>query len=130
MVSFAALPPRENRDRFYQQLYYSGVTQETLRADTLDRTYFRLANFGWARVIQGLNANWQPITDAEEQAAFADYQRYAETFDAQRAASPQLAYVVAPANTTTDFSRVDRWYERDPGEQVGSYVVYRVRLRP
>jgi len=129
MFSFAGLEPRENQERFYQQLYYSGVNQETLRADTLDRTYFRLANFGWGRVIQGLNANWRPITDAEEQAALADYQRYVDTFDARRAAFPQLAYVVAPANATTDFSRVDRWYERDPGEQVGSYVLYRVRLR-
>lgn len=130
MFSFAGLQPRENRERFYQQLYYSGVNQETLRADTLDRTYFLLANFGWARVIEGLNANWRPITDAEEQAALDDYQRYVDTFDAHRAALPQLAYVVAPANATTDFSRVDCWYERDPGEQAGSYVVYRVRLRP
>jgi hypothetical protein len=74
MFSFAALTPRENRERFYQQLCYSGATQETLRADTLDRTYFCLANFGWARVIQGLNANWQPITETEEQAALGNYQ--------------------------------------------------------
>jgi len=130
MFSFAGLQPRENRERFYQQLYYSGISQETLRADTLERTYFRLANFGWARVIQGLNAKWQPITEAEEQAALGDYQRYVETFDAKRAAGPQLSYVVAPANATTDFSRIDRWYERDPGEQAGSYMIYRVRLRP
>jgi hypothetical protein len=130
MFSFAALQPGENRERFYQQLYYSGINQQTLRTDTLERTYFRLANFGWARVIQGLNANWQPITDAEEQAALDDYQNYVDTLDSKPAVSPPLAYVVAPANAPTDFSRVDRWYERDPGEQAGSYVVYRVRLRP
>jgi hypothetical protein len=130
MFSFAGVEPRENRERFYQQLYYSGVNQQTLRADTLDRTYFRLANFGWARVIQGLNANWQPITDAEEQAALADYQHYVDTFDAKRTAMPPLAFVVTPANVTADLSRVDRWYERDPGEQVGAYVIYRTRLRP
>lgn len=130
MYRYVSRRCRFNLCRFYQQLYYSGVNQETLRADTLDRTYFLLASFGWARVIEGLNANWRPITDAEEQAALDDYQRYVDTFDAHRAALPQLAYVVAPANATTDFSRVDRWYERYPGEQAGSYVVYRVRLRP
>jgi hypothetical protein len=129
MFSFAALEPGENRERFYQQLYYSSVKQETLRSDTLERTYFRLVNFGWGRVIQGLNANWRPITGAEEQAALSDYQHYVDMFDAKQAAFPQLAYVVAPVNAATDFSRIDRWYERDPGEQVGSYVVYRVRLR-
>ena len=129
MFSFAGVDARENRERFYQQLYYSAVSQDTLRADTLDRTYFRLANFGWGRVIQGLNANWRPITDAEEQTALGDYQRYVDMFDAKRAALPELAYVVTLANAATDLSRVDRWYERDPGEQVGSYMVYRVRPR-
>jgi hypothetical protein len=130
MFSFAGLNPSENRERFYQQLYYSGIDQQALRADTLGHVYFRLANFGWERVIQGLSANWRPITDAEEQTAVADYQNYVDTFDAKRAASPKLAYVVAPAGVPTDFSRVDRWYERDAGERAGAYVIYRVKQRP
>jgi hypothetical protein len=130
MFSFAALEPRENRERFYQQLYYSGVDQQTLRADTLEHIYFRLANFGWERVIQGLSANWRPITKAEEEEAISEYQSYVDTFDTKRAASVELAYVIAPANVTTDFSRVDRWYERDVGERAGAYVIYRVKLRP
>ena len=130
MFSFAGLQPAENRERFFQQLYYSGVSRQALLADSFERTYFRLANFGWARVIQGLNADWRPITDAEEQVAVDDYQRYVDEFDAKRSSLPRLGYVLAPAKMTTDFSRVDRWYERDPGEQVGPYLIYRVRLRP
>lgn len=130
MFSFAGLQPSENRERFFQQLYYSDVNRKTLLADPVARTYFRLANFGWGRVIQGLDAKWRPITDAEEQAALNDYQRYVETFDAKRQTSPPLGYVVAPANAPTDFSRIDRWYERDPGERVGPYMIYRVSLRP
>jgi hypothetical protein len=130
MFSFAGLAPRENRERLYQQLYYLGVDQQTLRADTLAHIYFRLANFGWERVIQGLSANWQPITGAEEQVALSEYQSYVDTFDAKRAASSQLAYVIAPVDVTTDFARVDRWYERDLGERAGAYMIYRVKLRP
>ena len=130
MFSFSALSPSENKERFYQQMYYSGVEQQTLRATTIEQTYFRLANFGWERVIQGLNANWQPITDAEEQAALAEYQKYVDTFDQKRAAQPTLGYVIASANLNTDFSRVDRFYERDAGERVGAYVIYRVKPRP
>ena len=130
MFSFAGLDPRNNRERLYQQLYYSGVDQQALRADTLEHVYFRLANFGWERLIQGLSANWRPITDAEEQTALANYQNYVDQFDAKRAASPKLAYVVAPASGPTDFSRVDRWYERDAGERAGAYMIYRVKQRP
>jgi len=130
MFSFSALSPAENKERFYQQMYYSGVEQQTLGATTIEQTYFRLANFGWERVIQGLNANWRPITDAEEQAALAEYQKYVDTFDQKHAAQPTLGYVIAPANLTTDFSRVDRFYERDAGERVGAYVIYRVKRRP
>ena len=130
MFSFSALTPAENKERFYQQLYYSGVEQQTLRAATIEQTYFRLANFGWERVIPGLNADWRPITDTEEQVALADYQNYVDTFDQKRAVQPALGYVLAPVNGNTDFSRVDRWYERDAGERVGAYVIYRVKPRP
>jgi hypothetical protein len=29
----------------------------------------------------------------------------------------------------SDLSRIDLWYERDAGERVGDYIIYRVRLR-
>lgn len=29
-----------------------------------------------------------------------------------------------------DLSNLDRWYERDAGERIGSSILYRVRLRP
>jgi hypothetical protein len=29
----------------------------------------------------------------------------------------------------SDLSRIDVWYERDAGERVGDYILYRVRLR-
>ena len=130
MFSFSALTPAENRERFYQQLYYSGVDEQALRAETQEQIYFRLVNFGWERVIKGLNTNWRPITDAEMQAALADYAHYVAAFDRTRAAQPTLAYVLAPANAPADFSRIDRWYERDEGERAGSYLIYRVKLRP
>lgn len=130
MFSFSGLTPAENKERFYQNLYYSDVDQQTLRSATLEHTYFQLANFGWERVIQGLNANWRPITEAEEQAALTEYEQYVNTFDAKRVSQPQLAYVIAPVKEATDFSRIDRWYERDAGERAGAYVIYRVKLRP
>jgi hypothetical protein len=130
MFSYSALTPAENKERFYKQLYFSDVDQQALRAATYEQIYFRMVVFGWERVINGLNANWRPVTEAEMQAATEDYAHYVATFDRERAAQPTLAYVIAPATGLTDFSRVDHWYERDAGERAGNYIIYRVSLRP
>jgi hypothetical protein len=127
---FSGLTPDEDRRRFYQLLYYSNVDLQTLRANTLEGIYFRLESFGWERVIPGLSATWRPITDAEQESALADYQKFVDRFDHTLAVEPQLDFLIVAANSPTDFSRIDRWYERDAGEQVGEYVIYRVRPRP
>jgi hypothetical protein len=38
-------------------------------------------------------------------------------------------YVVTKVEPEPDLSHVDLWYERDAGERVGIYNLYRVRLR-
>ena len=40
-----------------------------------------------------------------------------------------MTYVITQAADGFDFSRIDQWYERDQGERVGDYVLYRVKLR-
>ena len=40
-----------------------------------------------------------------------------------------ITYAVIPAGTNFDFENVDRWYERDNGERVGAYTLYRLKLR-
>jgi hypothetical protein len=39
-----------------------------------------------------------------------------------------LSYIIEPA-VGADFTNVDRWYQRDQGETIGPYVLFRVRLR-
>ena len=58
------------------------------------------------------------------------YQEFSSTFSRERAARPLISYVVAPVQAEPDYTNLDRWYERDAGERVGIYVIYRVRLRP
>jgi len=36
---------------------------------------------------------------------------------------------VIPVDGSFDFSNIDHWYERDGGERVGAYVLYRVKLK-
>ncbi len=40
-----------------------------------------------------------------------------------------ITYAVIPIEGSFDFSNLDRWYERDVGERVGTYTLYRLKLR-
>lgn len=44
-----------------------------------------------------------------------------------RALHPQLTFVVTSTKVPADLSRVDLWYERGQGEQVGEFMLYRVK---
>jgi hypothetical protein len=57
------------------------------------------------------------------------YTKYAESFSREHASNPRLSYVVTPISEETDLSNLDRWYERDAGERVGNFKLYRLKLR-
>ncbi|HYO99116.1 MAG TPA: hypothetical protein VER76_02785 [Pyrinomonadaceae bacterium] len=130
---FSGSAPGEEKQRLYQQLYYSNVDEQKFAAFISRPHPFRTAVFGWGRVINGLDITRTPITDAEldgERRAYADY---VNTFSRERAARTPLAYVLLAANadaSTHALGNLDRWYARDTGERVGNYVIYRVKLRP
>ena len=126
---------REERKEFlYMHLYYSKVDGSALRR--LDGTsrdvglkYARAAIFGHERIIPGMTLNFEPIKDEEIEAAIRDYQAYVDSFSRDEARKRPLAYAVVLADDNFDFTNLDRWYERDSGERVGDYVLYKLRLR-
>jgi len=126
---------REERKEFlYMHLYYSKVDGSALRR--LDGTsrdvglkYARAAIFGHERIIPGMTLNFEPIKDEEIEAAIRDYQTYVDSFSRDEARKRPLAYAVVLADDNFDFTNLDRWYERDSGERVGDYVLYKLRLR-
>jgi hypothetical protein len=46
-----------------------------------------------------------------------------------QARSVKISYVVANADEHADFRNLDRWYQRDQGERVGKFILYRTSLR-
>ncbi|HYG82033.1 MAG TPA: hypothetical protein VD861_16665, partial [Pyrinomonadaceae bacterium] len=127
---FAGTTWEENKERFYQHAYYQGLDAHWLERELKDNNYIVvIALFGWGRHHARLTANSKPLS-ADEIAAEVDrYNNYTSTFTRDRAAAPQLSYLVTDADSTADFKNLDRWYERDSGEQHGKFVLYRVRLR-
>ncbi len=126
---FAGLSWEESKERYYQYLYYSNIDERGL--DYLLKNDFvsQIALFGWGRHTDRLSFDSKPLTYGEVDIEVANYARYRENFDRDRASSPLLGYVVVNNEADSDLSAVDQWYERDAGEVIGKYTLYRVRLR-
>jgi len=69
------------------------------------------------------------VSQPEIESEVAQFQNFMRSFSLVDVSKRPLTHVITPANNNFDFSRIDQWYERDNGERVGDYVLYRVRLR-
>ncbi|HZE69115.1 MAG TPA: hypothetical protein VE135_06265 [Pyrinomonadaceae bacterium] len=131
MNVFPGADQQEAKERFYHYLYYSGITDSELRHLLAAKTYAVLtALFGPGREAAHLTVNFRPVTPPEAEEEVRLYSEYVNSFDRLIAARYTLSYVISPALEKFDFSNLDRWYERDGGEPVGDFVIYRLKLRP
>lgn len=135
-ASFQALPEAERKEWIYLHLYYSGKDEDFLRQLLNDRiddpylTYFVQSTvFGPERILLFLGQHKAPVSQLEIEAQVAEYATFARSFSRSNALKRPMTYVITRADDSFDFSRVDQWYERDAGERVGDYVLYRVKLR-
>lgn len=121
----------ENKELYYHYLYYSGADEKMLAQAMVEGRFNTLsALFGVERVITTLTPDPKPITTEDMRAEVRNYTEFIRSFSRERAAQPLLSYVVAPTGAEPEYANLDRWYERDSGERVGVYVLYRVKLRP
>jgi hypothetical protein len=130
MLVFPGVTDREDRERFFRQLYYLGFDERKIWSE-LDKAdwNFYAGLFPYSRLAPVVTGNASLITPDEIRPQINDYLNYAASFDRARAAAPPLSYVVVPASQQFDFRNLDRWYQRGNGETIGAFVVYRVKLR-
>ena len=124
---FSGSSVEENRERLYQQLYYSGVDEHQFAALASSSSFLQLALFGWERMNQ--KAHTPGISSEAVRHETSRFGKYVRDFNAQQAATPTLGYVVVPATNGPSLINLDRWYERDAGERIGDYLLYRTRVR-
>ena len=131
MIVFSGVNEAESKQRFYQHLYYSGIGPARLKEILLNEARYGFASglFGFERTIRGLSRNPKPITTQELDEEVKLYGDYIASFNSERARELDLSYVVVRGSDQVDFSNLDRWYERDSGEQIGKFVLYRTRFR-
>ena len=127
MFVFSGVSVAENKERFFQFLYYSGVRVEEF--SQYENGFVKYAIFGWERANEKLTATFRPISAEEIANEAKNYGDYIANFDSTRARRPTLAYLLLDANQPINLSNLDRWYTRDNGERIGRYLLYRLTPR-
>lgn len=122
----------ENKRRYYQLLYYSDLDADFLRNSLTGCRNIEacMALFGWDRFNARLSANARPLTQPEIEEEVSKYENFIEIFSPEDAKQPQISYVVVYAGANNVLTNLDRWYERDEGEILGKYILYRTTLKP
>lgn len=127
---FSGTTWEESKERFYQHIYYTGLNAQWLESELNEGNYVVvIALFGWGRHHDRLTVNSTPLTPEEIAAEVNAYTQYTASFNRERAATPTLSAVVTHADGEPDLTNLDRWYEREAGERLGKFMLYRVRLR-
>jgi hypothetical protein len=130
MLVFPGVSEAENRERFFQQLYYLGYDEKKFWAELNHTDWnFLTGLFSYHRLSPAVTGDPAPITIEELRAQVANYLAYSRAFDRDRATRPQLYYLVVRADSQPDYANLDRWYQRDAGERIGAFVLYRLKLR-
>jgi hypothetical protein len=127
---FAGLTWQESKERYYQFLYYSNVNENQLERSLIDGDFVAMiALFGWGRHTDRLSSEAKPLTYGEVAEEARKYGEYRKNFSLKEATNPTLSYVVVPSYMQINLTNLDLWYERDAGEKIGEYMLYKVRLK-
>lgn len=131
MLVFSGASSTEGKERFYQYLYFTGISPNRLENILRnEREYgFAVGLFGFERTMKGLSLDPKPLTAEELKNELQRYAAYSDSFTRERAAQTELAYLMTPVGEQRDFQNLDRWYERERGERVGNFNLYRLHLR-
>lgn len=121
----------ENKQRYYQLLYYSDLDAEFLRKSLIGCRDIEacMALFGWDRFNAKLSANAKPLTLPEIEEEVKTYENFSKNFSAADARNPQISYVIVYENAGDELINLDQWYQRDAGENLGKYILYKTSLK-
>lgn len=127
LYTFSNVDAVEQKRRYYQHLYFSGVDEHGLSRLLHTDFFVRWEVFGADRANPVLALSPKTITEEEITEATREYAGFVNSFNLDLAREPLLAYAVVAAEA--DLSRLDQWYERSTTDQVGEFVIYRLTLR-
>ena len=126
--TYGSVSQQEDNERLFQYFYFLGVDEKKLE-QLLAGSLYRAALFGLHRVNPSLTPKFDPVREDEIQAGIRRYSEYKQHFSQEDAKRWPLSHVVLTARWKYELSNLDRWYERDGGQQIDDSIIYRVRPR-
>jgi hypothetical protein len=128
---FAGVSWQENKERYYQYLYFQDVGEEYLADSMKTKGDFVsiIALFGWGRHTDRLNSAYKPLTYGEIDQEVRLYGDYIKNFNPRNSPDTVLSYLVVPSDWELEFTNIDKWYERELVEKFPAYTLYRVKLK-
>jgi hypothetical protein len=128
---FAGVTWDENKARYFQQLFYEGVTPQRLAAGMKRGGDYVsiIAIFGWGRHTDRLNAEYKPLTFGEIDDEVDRYAQYIKNFSRDTPGAVGIDYLVVSNQSEPFLDNVDKIYLRDSGKDLGKYTVYRLTRR-
>ena len=128
---FAGAAWQENKERYYQYLYYQGITPGQMADGMKNGGDFVsiIALFGWGRHTDRLNSEYKPLRYREIDDEARKFTEFIRNFSPANPGIPKLDFLIVPSDPVPELSNIDKWYVRDAGEQYGNYTLYKLKLR-
>lgn len=121
----------ENKRRYYQMLYFSDLDANFLKKSLVGCHDIEacMVLFGWDRFNARLSVNARPLTMPEIEVEVENYANFINNYNLAEAQSSQIQYLVTFNESVNRLSNFDLWFDRDAGEVLGKYTLYRVKIK-
>jgi hypothetical protein len=117
----------EHQRRYFLFLYFQNRDEKWLRQQLkFCPSQPCRALIGW-RINPTLSYNSSKIEETEINSLVTRYAEFLQNVNSLNVFNPTLSFVVVPDDFPSDLMNLDRWYERDSGEKLGKFTLYRVR---
>ncbi len=130
ITMFPDVDSNVNQERLFKFLYFQNFDKTHLKKEFEKGNFVILLGFfGGGRFLSAMTSEYKPLTEQETEEIIEKYDWFCNNFNYENAQKNVVSFVILPREIPEDFSILDRWYERDTGEEVGSYRLYRVKLK-
>jgi len=129
MHFYGGIDDTERLERFFQYLYLVGVDSRGFEEDLQSDQHVRAAVFGLHRVNPTLSSEFAPVSTDDIRVKVELYSAFVKNFSQTQANKWPLSYVIMLDDGDYDFTNMDHWYNRSPGEKIGNSVLYTVQLK-
>lgn len=132
MTMFPDITYKDSSARLNRFLYYHNYDEKKLKDSFGWGPAGALLSYGFfkaERILPIYSGGVTPITEQEIDDVVNQYAIFRRDFSYEDAAHPRLSFVLVHRYIEQDLSAVDKWYQRDTGEEIGEYILYRVTLR-